>query len=77
MEKHYAFIKDNRVKDTFVFAERNDALAQTITNEQGYDSFVWLDNAVIPTRWSTYNGTSFTPPTEDYLISIGIITPQE
>jgi hypothetical protein len=75
MEKHYVFIKNNRVEDTFVFAERNDALAQTIANEQGYDSFVWLDDAATPVRWSSYDGTFFTPPTTEYLISIGIITP--
>lgn len=75
MEKHYTFIKDGVVENTFVFAERNDALAQTIANEQGYDSFVWLDDAATPNRWSTYDGTSFTPPTQEYLISIGVITP--
>jgi len=77
MEKHYTFIKNNRVENTLVFAERNDALAQTITNEQGYDSFIWLDDAATPARWSTYNGTTFTPPTTEYLISIGIITLEE
>lgn len=77
MEKHYVFIKNNRVENNFVFAERNDALAQTITNEQNYDSFIWLDNATIPVRWSTYDGTTFTPPTTEYLISIGVLTPTE
>jgi hypothetical protein len=75
MEKHYTFIKDGVVENTLVFAERNDALAQTITDEQGYDSFIWLDDAVVPTRWSTYDGVSFTPPATEYLISIGVITP--
>lgn len=77
MEKHYAFIKNNRVENTFVFAEQNDILAQTITDEQGYDSFVWLNNAAVPTRWSTYNGVFFTPPTSEYLISIGILEPSK
>jgi hypothetical protein len=75
MEKHYTFIKDGVVENTLVFTERNDALAQTIVDEQGYDSFIWLDDAVVPIRWSTYDGVSFTPPTTEYLISIGIITP--
>ena len=75
MEKTYAFIKNNVVENVFVFAERNDALAQTITDEQGYDSFVWLDDSATPTRWSTYDGVSFTPPTQEYLISIGVIAP--
>lgn len=74
MEKHYTFIKNNRVENTLVFAERNDALAQTIVDEQGYDSFIWLDTAVKPALWSTYDGTSFTPPTDEYLISIGVLT---
>ena len=77
MEKHYTFLKNNIVEDTLVFANQNDALAQTIANEKGYDSFIWLDDAVIPARWSTYDGTSFTPPTEEYLISIGVLTPTE
>ena len=71
-EKHYTFIKNGVVENTFVFAEQNDALAQTITNEQGYDSFIWLDEAATPARWSTYDGTTFTEPTLDYLYSIGI-----
>ena len=73
MEKNYTFIKNNRVENTFVFAERNDALAQTVADEQGYDSFVWLNESAVPARWSTYDGTSFTPPTDEYLLSIGVI----
>lgn len=75
MEKHYAFIKDGVVEDILVFADRNDALASTITNEKGYDSFIWLDTQPTPARWSTYDGTSFTAPTIEYLISIGIVQP--
>ena len=74
MEKHYTFIKDGVVENTLVFAERNDALAQTIADEQDYNSFVWLDDAVVPARWSTYDGITFTEPTEEYLISIGVLT---
>ena len=73
MEKHYAFIKDGRVENNLVFAEKDDALAQSICDEHGYDSFVWLDEATTPARWSTYNGKTFTPPTEEYLISIGML----
>lgn len=76
MEKHYVFIKNNRVENILVFVERNDALAQTILDEQGYDSFVWLNDAATPTRWSTYDGVSFTEPTKEYLISIGILRPE-
>lgn len=74
MEKHYAFIKANRVENTLVFAEQNDELAQTICNENGYDSFVWLDEAEVPHRWATYDGTTFTEPTPQYLYSIGILS---
>jgi len=75
MEQHYAFIKDGVVENTLVFAERNDALAQTITDEQGYDSFVWLDKVAPPHKWSTYDGVFFTQPTPEYLILIGALTP--
>jgi len=75
-EKHYAFIKDGRVENSAVFSEQDDILAQSIVNEQGYDSFVWLDASPVPHRWSTYDGTAFTEPTTDYLISIGVIDAQ-
>jgi hypothetical protein len=74
MEKHYAFIKDGVVENTLVFTDRNDAFAQVIAEEYGYDSFVWLDDAEIPARWSSYNGKTFAAPTNDYLISIGILS---
>jgi hypothetical protein len=71
-EKHYAFIKDGHVDNIAVFAAKDDALAQTICTEQGYDSFVWLDEAAVPHKHSSYDGTTFTEPTLDYLYSIGI-----
>lgn len=74
MEKHYAFIKAGRVENTLVFAERNDALAAAICAEQGYDSFVWLDEAETPHRYASYDGTTFTEPTPQYLYSIGILS---
>ena len=74
-EKHYTFIKDGVVENTLVFADKDDALAQRIVEEQGYDSFVWLDEADVPHRWSTYDGKTFTPPTDEYLISIGVMNP--
>lgn len=72
MEKHYTFLKSGRVENTFVFAEKDDDLAQRICDEQNCDSFIWLDEAEVPVRWSTYNGITFTPPTLDYLYEIGI-----
>jgi len=73
MEKHYTFIKDGYVENTLVFSEKDDALAQRIAEEHGYDSFVWLNDATPPVRHSSYDGTKFTDPTLDYLYSIGIV----
>lgn len=70
MEQHYAFIKDNRVLNVAVFAEQNEELADRIAQEQGYDDAVWVGTDR-PAIYSSYDGTSFTPPTNEYLISIG------
>ena len=75
MEQHYAFLKNNRVENIAVFASQDEELADRIAQEQGYDDAVWV-GATIPPMWATYDGTSFTTPTVDYLISIGVITPQ-
>jgi hypothetical protein len=74
MEQHYAFIKNNRVENIAVFASQDEALADAVAQEHGYDDAVWLGTEV-PAKWSTYDGTIFTPPTEEYLISIGILNP--
>ena len=75
MEQHYVFIKNNRVENIAVFASQDEALADRIAQEQGYDDAVWVGTNV-PSKWSTYNGSTFTPPTDEYLISIGVMTPQ-
>jgi hypothetical protein len=74
MEQHYTFIKNNRVENIAVFASQDETLADRIAQEQGYDDAVWVGTNV-PVKWSTYDGSTFTPPTEEYLISIGIINP--
>ena len=74
MEQHYVFIKNNRVENIAVFASQDEALADRVAQEQGYDDAVWVGKT-IPAMWSTYDGTSFASPTEEYLISIGIINP--
>ena len=74
MEQHYAFIKNNRVENIAVFASQDEALANAVAQEHGYNDAVWVGTEV-PAKWSTYDGTIFTPPTDEYLISIGIITP--
>ena len=76
MELHYAFLKDNRVEQVAVFASQDEALADAVAQEHGFDNAVWVGTNA-PAMWSTYDGTTFTPPTEEYLISIGIITPVE
>ena len=74
MELHYAFIKDNRVAQVAVFASQDETLADAVAREHGFDDAVWVGSTT-PAMWSTYDGTTFTPPTDEYLISIGIITP--
>lgn len=71
MEQHYAFIKNNRVENIAVFASQDEELADRVTQEQGYDDAVWVGTN-IPAMWSTYDGTAFTKPTDEYLISIGV-----
>lgn len=73
-EKHYTFLKANRVENTLVFESQDDNFAQRICDENGYDSFIWLDEKPTPSRWSTYDGTTFTEPTPQYLYSIGILS---
>jgi hypothetical protein len=75
MEKHYAFIKDNRVALLSIFDTQNEELADLIAQEQGYDDAVWVGEDK-PSIYSTYNGTTFTPPTDEYLISIGVLQPK-
>lgn len=72
MEKHYAFIKDNRVVNIAVFSSEDRELADRIAQEQGYDDAIWVGEDK-PVMWSTYDGVFFTPPTDEYLISIGIM----
>ena len=74
MEQHYAFLKNNRVANIAVFASQDEALADAVAQEHGFDDAVWVgENA--PAMWSTYDGTTFTAPTDEYLISIGIMNP--
>ena len=72
MEKHYAFIKNNIVQQVAVFASQDEELADAVAHEHGFDDAVWVGENP-PAMWSTYDGTSFTPPTQEYLISIGIM----
>jgi len=72
MEQHYAFLKNNRVANIAVFASQDEALADAVAIEHGYDDAVWVGE-VTPAMYSTYDGTTFTEPTEDYLYEINIL----
>jgi hypothetical protein len=74
MEQHYVFLKNNVVEQIAVFASQDEELADRIAQENGFDDAVWVGEEKVP-MWSTYNGTSFTRPTDEYLISIGIMNP--
>jgi hypothetical protein len=74
MEQHYVFLKNNRVANIAVFASQDEALADAVAREHGFDDAVWVGET-IPAMWSTYDGTTFTTPTDEYLISIGIMNP--
>jgi hypothetical protein len=60
-ELGYAFIKNNIVEEVAVFAEQNDALANSISNTLGYDEFVWV-GADIPKMFSVWDGEKFIVP---------------
>jgi hypothetical protein len=76
MEQHYAFIKDGRVANVAVFASQDEALADAVARDNGYDDAVWVGENK-PAMWASYNGTTFTPPTNEYLVSIGILETAE
>lgn len=75
MELHYAFLKDNRVVQVAVFASKDEALADSVAQNMGYDDAVWLGETVVP-LWSTYDGKDFTQPTDEYLIFVGAMSPK-
>jgi hypothetical protein len=74
MEQHYVFLKNNRVENIAVFGSKDEGLADRVAQEQGFDDAVWVGEDK-PAMWSTYDGTTFTAPTNEYLISIGIMNP--
>ena len=71
MEQHYVFLKNNVVEQIAVFASKDEDLVDRVVKEHGLDDAVWV-GSTIPAMWSTYDGTSFTAPTLDYLYEIGI-----
>ena len=71
MEQYYVFLKNNRVEQIAVFASQDETLADAVAQQHGFDDAVWVGETT-PAMWSTYDGTSFTPPTIDHLYEIGI-----
>ena len=74
-ECEHAFIKNGVVENIFVFdkSAHGTSLLDQIKEEQGCDTVVCLcDHGSKVQRWSTWDGTTFTEPTLDYLYSIGI-----
>ena len=75
MEKHYAFLKKNKLMLLAVFESENAEVAELVKSDHGFDSYVWLGDSQMPDLYSTYDGKEFTKPTDEYLISIGIMNP--
>lgn len=71
MEQHYVFLKGNRVANIAVFALQDEALADAVAIEQGFDDAIWVGQDK-PAMWSTHDGKNFTAPTQDYLYEIGV-----
>lgn len=74
MEQHYVFLKNNRVEQVAVFSSQDEELADRVAREHGFDDAIWVGEDK-PVMFSSYDGTTFTPPTDEYLISIGIMNP--
>lgn len=75
VEKHFVFLKDNRVEQIAVFESQDEELADAVAHTHGFDDALWIGEDPIPARWSTYDPTTgeFTLPTPQYLYSIDIL----
>lgn len=73
-EKHFVYLKDNRVKQIAVFASQDEELADRIAQEQGYDDALWIGENTPPAMHSLYDPATktFTEPDLDYLYEIGV-----
>jgi hypothetical protein len=76
IEEHpHAFIKNGVVTDIIVFSEdaHGSELIDAVKADKGADTVVCIcDHGTVPHLYSTWDGTSFTEPTLDYLYSLGI-----
>lgn len=70
-EQHYVFLKNNVVEQIAVFASKDEALADAVAIEHGFDDAVWVGENK-PAMFSSYDGKVFTEPTLDYLYERGI-----
>jgi len=74
-ECEHAFIKNGVVEHVFVFDKyaHGTPLIDAVKDEHGCDTVVCLcDYGSKVIRYSTWDGATFTPPTLDYLYSIGV-----
>lgn len=72
MSVNYAFIRNGRVAEVHFFAAEDEKTANDVVETFGYDSAVFVGQNP-PAKYSTYDGTTFTDPTQEYLISIGAV----
>ena len=72
-EKHFVFLKDNRVMNIAVFASQDEELADAIAQEQGFDDALWIGEDTPPAMYSTYNPSTkeFTRPSDEWMIANG------
>jgi hypothetical protein len=81
MEYNYAFIKDQRVINVLVFGEPNNTeLIDQVKESLGADLAISLSDYPVtehglPAMYWSYVNSTFEPPTEEYLISIGVLSP--
>lgn len=72
----YAFIKNNFAMNILVFDKNNpdnQSIISQIIADQGYDTAVELTDPLTP-RYSSWDGEKFTPPTQQQLFELGVIS---
>jgi hypothetical protein len=71
----HAFIKNGVVENIAVFKEDDHSaeILELVKADKQADTIICLcDHGSVPRLWSTWDGTTFTEPTLDYLYSIGV-----
>ena len=73
IEKHYAFIKDDRVVNIALFENEDKELADRICKEQGYDLAIWLgDTQPVPHLYASYKDGKIQEITHDDYYAVGL-----